>query len=601
MKNIKLFRTICITVLLVVALNSFVSCGHSENEDITDTTNSAVQDDTNTIPSIDGIVIASNGKSEYTVYIENEIYSDAILKARVEYLCDVIKKKSGATIDIKRDSEAKAEDFDKPAILVGKTSFKESSPKDGITRDKDYYVDYVGNKIVLYSQGLEGARYVIEDFIELIDKQSAENKTVYYMDNYTKVVTAFSYELNRILCCGEELASYRIVIPKNATQNEKQFAYMLRYRLDQAYGHRLNVVTDDEPEVDCEILVGAISRSEVNIADNTFTVAANNKKLVFCAMDMRGYEDMYEYVANTLFISNNKEVAIDNGFSYTANAAAELSDGTLFATQNNGDVRVMLWNVNGYENAAIRQLYQIEVFKTYKPTVIGIQEASGIYHRLFTSQLEALGYTWITTDAGTSDYTPLYYLESEVTLKDSGRVLYSGANNSDSKSVSWGVFQDKETGKLFAVLNTHFMYNAASLTSEEANATRVSNATQAVKIIKETILAKYSDISIVFGGDLNSKIGSDPHNVLKEAGLVAAWDVAETKNDTVGYGGGGTYSKDDGCYIQVKNISSSKHTSAIDNIYVTPNTKVMSYGSLLNMYCRLSSDHMPLLIDIDLK
>lgn len=400
-----------------------------------------------------------------------------------------------------------------------------------------------------------------------------------------------------VTCCEKELSLYNIVIPQSGTINEHFFAYQLRYHLYASFGYELKVVTDEGVPSSCEILVGKTSRTTVNVANNGFTVMATDCKLQFIACDMLGYEAMFDYAINSMFSAVKVRVCVENGFSYTAEASLKIENGTHFATHSYGSMRVMLWNVHGYENAVIRQPYQIEVIKTYKPAVLGIMEATAIYHKDFTPMLEGLGYKWIKTDTGESDYTPLYYLDSEVTLKDWGRILYAGANNSNSKSVSWAVFEDKVSGRLFAVLNTHFMWNAPSLAQGEADATRVSNAHQLIKL-KDDIVNKYPNASLIAGGDMNCKLGSNPHNVLLNGKLIPAWEKAGVKNNSVGYHCYSTYSQEHKCFVDWKDVYEGSFVNSIDHAYVTPDTVVKAFSSISSLYCLFTSDHMPLLIEI---
>ena len=151
------------------------------------------------------------------------------------------------------------------------------------------------------------------------------------MENIEK--EACEYKINRILCCGEDLKSFSIVMPKEADVNERFFAYNLRYYLLKEYGYEGDVVSDGETASEYEILVGKTSRTTVTVGKNEFVIYAENGKLQLCAGDMRGYEAMHEYLTDVFLSPKNSEYNYESGYSYKGIAGAELDDGTLMATE----------------------------------------------------------------------------------------------------------------------------------------------------------------------------------------------------------------------------------------------------------------------------
>ena len=396
------------------------------------------------------------------------------------------------------------------------------------------------------------------------------------------------------------LSKFRIVIPKDATVNESTFAYALRYHLKKVYQCSLDVVSDSDTVTENEILVGGTSCTADKAENFGFAVSARGGKLHLVATDMRGYQAMYSYVVNTLFADT--ESSIEDGFEYTAKAPSELNDGTVFATESYGDMRIMFYNIYGGRSQsggqAVRFPLQREIVATYAPTVLGLQETTQGYHEGFTPMLEELGYTTIDGYDDGINHTLLYYKADRVTLLDSGFLLYSGANNANSKSLTWGVFEDRATTKKFAVINTHFMWSDPALAEGEANRTRVSNARELIGV-KNAILEKYPNIPVIMGGDLNCKVHEEPHGILKNGGMVSVWEKATVKNDSGGRKGYSTYDAEEKTFTASPKVWGF-YTDSIDHAYATPNTNVKTYCSLADLYCQWTSDHMPVVVEFDL-
>ncbi len=580
-----------------------VSCDNVKDPE--DTSGSSPESVTNA-PDASGksdLVIASNGKTDFTVWIAQELYSNSSVKSKLDDVREQIKKKTDANISIKSDRSATDADKEKPGILVGHTSFAESDSVTVGRRVKDFAVARVGNKILLTAANTEGVLNAITSFYnKAVIGQKAENKTLFFKESHC-YTSNYTYNIQSVLCGGTELMEYRIVIPQKATLNETYLANNLRYYLNLNYGYKFEIVTDDQTPTTNEILIGRTKRTTVQVSNGQYRVSVSDGKLQMVADGMRGYESLWAYLRGSLLSAGyGKTHTLDNGFTYTANATATLEDGTLFANERNGDVRVIFYNNLGYSESGapvIRQPLQKELIETYAPDVLGLQEYTPAYHTNFTSVLTSMGYTVIST---TGNYTPIFYKADKLEVVTTGYTVYDCPAPTDmSKGVTWAVFRVKKTGKLLAVFNTHFMYNRDDNNDgvkDDHTTSRVSNANEIMELI-QSVQSQYAGISVVMGGDLNSQKGSSPHNVLTAGGMVHAWDKAETKNNTRGYHTYSTYDAEWKIYTEVPAISGAC-TAAIDHAYVSSNATVKSYASLCNDYALWTSDHMPVLVELEL-
>ena len=112
-----------------------------------------------------------------------------------------------------------------------------------------------------------------------------------------------------------------------------------------------------------------------------------------------------------------------------------------------------------YANDARNQMLA-ELHTEYSPDFLCLQECSS-NSRGASSYITTMvrnGYLEVAVTVNNKDgvnYTPLLYRADKFTLVDSGYHLYSDGANDKSKSITWGVFDDKATGARFAGMSTH--------------------------------------------------------------------------------------------------------------------------------------------------
>ena len=553
---------------------------------------------TEEVPQEQKIVLASDGTSDFTVWIAEDLHSDGTLRDAVDELVKAIEEKTGAVIRVRKDVRATEEERRQPAILIGNTVFDESAEL--LLKNADSSIAYINNKIMLCAPDAKATAELVRSFVSrTVEPQTAEDKTLYFSAERDGYLSIGSYSIDSVLCCDVELINYRIVIPADADVNERTLANHLRRHLSTYYGYDFEIGSDAE-KTEYEILIGDTVRSTQEVQEGYFAIKAQNGKLEIMACDMRGYEGLYEYVKKTLFkAGHEKDHVYEDGYSVTEKTENTLEDGTVFADTSYGDIRVMFYNIysGSINNAtpAVRIPFQKEILSTYLPDVFGLQEYKVARHGDLISYAKQLGYTEVPTARGDANCTPMFYRQDRLLLVKSGHLLYSGTDDA-TKGVTWAVFYDVSSNRSFAVFNTHMMYNrdGADLT-----AIRVENAKEMVELIA-SIQQQYPNVTIVMGGDLNSKIGSAPHAVLQSAGLSTAYTKARNKNTNSGHHSYPLYDTALGLFTEWKDVSSS-YSNAIDHVYVSSNAQVKSFAFLVHYYTLWASDHMPVLVEIDLK
>ena len=118
-------------------------------------------------------------------------------------------------------------------------------------------------------------------------------------------------------------------------------------------------------------------------------------------------------------------------------------------------------------------------------------------------------YDEVPTEVGMLNYTPVFYKRDRFDLIDHGYFLFEGKNDANSKSVTWAILSEKESGVRFGVCSTHFWWKC---NEPDDNAQRLSNAAALYACV--TDLKTRFDVPVIVGGDLNcgkcSSQGEEP-------------------------------------------------------------------------------------------
>lgn len=232
------------------------------------------------------------------------------LLASATALQTAIYKASGFRLTIVTDETAEAE----CEIVVGDTNraISASAKKELFAVRKncafDYYVATSGTKIALYG-GYEPAT------ISAVEKYAAE----YVKAEYASALPAsFSFKNPDIASSmklnGVEPSDYVIVIPVNASFDIRYDAYKLSQYFLTKCGYYVNVVTDDSPEAEHEIILGKTSRKTMLGADSidAYKAAFVGGDLVFDAghyygvtLMVKNFLNQYDDVSNPIVVAGS--------------------------------------------------------------------------------------------------------------------------------------------------------------------------------------------------------------------------------------------------------------------------------------------------------
>lgn len=223
-----------------------------------------------------------------------------------------------------------------------------------------------------------------------------------------------------------------------------------------------------------------------------------------------------------------------------------------------------------------------DLIRFHEFDIFGIQEGFIEQVRDMQSLLPSFAYVGVGRDDGAEkgEHSAIFYDTQRFEVLKSGTFWLSDTNTEKPNKgwdaalpriCTWGVFKDKENGKEFIFMNTHFDHVGVVARSESA----------------KQILAKASefaaDLPLILTGDFNVDENNDAYKLLANSQVVAdTYEQAPIKylpNST--FNGWG---------------KSLKSTGRIDHIFVTPNFQVLKYGALTDTYMgKFPSDHFPIL------
>ena len=613
MSSISKFKKAVAFVLMLFMLAMVLpGCSDKSGEGTQDDTKATVTENEvhTTGPAHEGeqVVIASDGKSDFTIWVANDIfvgYPD-VLK-QVNDMAALIKNKTGASIAVMSDSSYSVKASKNAGILIGNTKFVESKALNSEMKNKDYYVGLSGNKILIYGGDVDGISKAVRYFyITVLNSQKVANKTMIFNTAIHTLKQTEKYDIDSITCAGTELGKFTIVIPSEADVNERYFANALRYWLYQKYGYRMNIVKDSVTETGHEILIGNTNRAGGTALDSKdFAVGVSDGKLWLNADGMLGYNTLYSYITETLLKAGGAvDYTLDADFVHRDDAQAVIDNASSLIGTRTG-IRIMGYNVfSGMENyddgtstgpIEIRQELQLEMVRAYAPDVVGFQEFTTNYSSVI-ARMTDLGYEQVPYDSGKRNDNPLFFNNTTLRLMDSGYHRYTGTD--DQKGACWAVFKDRATGKMFVAVSTHFMWNSPQLSASEADAARSLNASELLELLNRirSSRADYADLPIAMVGDYNCKTSSEALMSIENAGFDCARNLATQKNDNNGYH---SYSRYDSKFEVYSTVyaPAKKHVDAIDHVFVSSGITVNSFAAITLPYALYASDHCPTITD----
>ena len=226
--------------------------------------------------------------------------------------------------------------------------------------------------------------------------------------------------------------------------------------------------------------------------------------------------------------------------------------------------------------------------------IIAFQECSKAARDITDGNICALlspSYKEVRHNADGNNFTPIFYKTERFDVIESGYILYERQRPTNSKSITFAVFTEKESGVKFALLSAHFWWKTETLEDEEI---RFYNAQLLSK--KATELKEKYDIPVFLMGDFNCGFGSSsgliPYLYLKEKFLDVR-EIAPVSTDEMTHHD--CPRRDFNGDYTAHNRTESERT--LDHIFVTThkNVAIDSFEVDTSDEAYSSSDHFPLI------
>ena len=190
-------------------------------------------------------------------------------------------------------------------------------------------------------------------------------------------------------------------------------------------------------------------------------------------------------------------------------------------------LRVMTFNVrypakgDGANVWEARRDLLVETIRSRHPDIVGTQELFQLQGDYIVSKLP--DYAWFGLSRRgdhTDEHMGVFYRKDRLELVDSGNFWLSETPETPAsmswgadlpRMVTWGEFKDKQTGKTFRYMNTHFPHRR---NDDQAR-------TNCARLIVERVKA-LGDRTVILTGDFNAGMDSESHRVLTTA-LEETW------------------------------------------------------------------------------
>ena len=192
-------------------------------------------------------------------------------------------------------SDDSSKDNGSPEILLGLTNRTVSAQiKNVLPTYLDYSIAVSGNKIAIYANTPERLDAAIKYFVAAL---KTDNGALIYSGKalYTNSYTAYKYPNMKI--ANVLIKNFSIVVPKDATQKEKDASLSIMKWIATNTGITLPIVTDSTSAKTNEIIIGKANRSECSIYNTSnidqclHSATIKDKKLLLYAGNAGSYNN----------------------------------------------------------------------------------------------------------------------------------------------------------------------------------------------------------------------------------------------------------------------------------------------------------------------
>ncbi len=231
----------------------------------------------------------------------------------------------------------------------------------------------------------------------------------------------------------------------------------------------------------------------------------------------------------------------------------------------------------------------LDTIRRADPDSLGVQEAHYDWIKTLCAGLPEYDYVGVGRDDGKTkgEFSAVFYKKDKFSLIDSGSFWLSetpdvpGVKGWDAACVrvcSYGILEEKATGKRFVHFNTHLDHVGPVAMQKGA------------ELVTEKAAEICPDLPAFFTGDFNVTPDSLPYRTVIESGFADARHTAAVSDDSV------TFHVDTFISDRLKD-----DYAIIDYCFVKGCVRVRSFRVLRDLYPGdlYPSDHFPVLVEVD--
>ena len=448
------------------------------------------------------------------------VYPDGstTLKSSAETLQSSIKSAFGVNLKVAPDilfegnplfSESEFE------ILLGNTNRAASENTLTDLRPDDYGYALGGTKVVIKGGSDEKTATACSAFAyKIVLLKKGKNDGLFFSSDWNETVRA-DYAAGEVTINEVSLFDYTVVYPENGTRFEKQLADRLADRILALTGRNLTVQSDATAYGGGhEILIGATNRNAGAPATAGAKIAVNDKFVSLTGATSGDYAEALSYMLSR--ISENAE-----------NGSSALYLPALTEVPYRATTSALTYNVYGF-NIAPRAANVCNLILRYLPDLLFLQEAEnewmGVFTNFFSEYYDVAlgeprhGGAGDIKGRGKDTYLPVLYAKDryrvavpivtkwltdtpdEVSLLDTADYY---------RTVTYTVMEEIATGTRFLVVCNHLDTAAKARETE-------------VQMILDYMQEHYTDLPVIFAGDMNCTVNSAPMTALLATSFASA-------------------------------------------------------------------------------
>ena len=549
----------------------------------------------------DPISIVADGASEYAIVYSS---TDAGGRNAARALQATLLERTGAELILQDDRTAPVEGV--PEILVGKTNRGTAHGFQRSLRAGEWLIYRDAENVYLLGDSETLLKRACEYFVSFV--MDVDFKVNEYGEIYR---VSGRYNAESVKLNGLPITDYTFLYEKGGSTDWKDILDWVSERLSLVSGYAL---TTAEYVSDASVSgVAVILREDTSLGQTGYRIEAQGQSIAITVGSHATALALFAGVIEEQLPANAKgavELSASSKVGYMGESATvSLTEGA--------DIRVMTYNVLGNVKEATDYINATVV--AYLPDFLCTQEYYNEADKAVTTYLAEAGYGKIGgkftcasptavelndeqyTKVGSTCNTPIFYRTDLWEVVESEAYLFYWQNRwpyTDTKSMTYGVFRNKNDGELVMVVGTHYALMASGYTeyadlgytdAKEGAAWRYQDTLEILKAVDE-IRAKYPGILTIVGGDLNANVNEKALITMEDHAILSnAYTMAPSGNRT----DGGTY----------HNAHGKKPSgAAIDHIFVSEDVAdVVLHAILKEQYVLEGSDHCPVIADISRK